>query len=140
MPDLRGPARGITTTRLMRQARRLATLVIGFFLLAIGLVLAALPVLPGGVVAILAGLGLLSTELEWARRLRKRMLAGGQRLLPRSFSRSGKDEASSGGARSGQEAGPLRRGRGALTIATIGLAVAAVVVAVVLIALTAWHP
>ncbi len=124
----------------MRQVRRLATLVIGFLLLAIGVVLSALPMLPGGVVAILAGLGLLSTELEWARRLRRRMLARGQRLLPRPFSRKGKDEASEGDARSGQEGAPLRRGRGALTIATIGLVVAGTVLAVTLIALTVWDP
>jgi hypothetical protein len=124
----------------MRQARRLATLVIGFLLLAIGLVLAALPMLPGGVVAILAGLGLLSTELEWARRLRKRMLARGERLLPRPFSRKGKDEASEGGARSGQEARRVRRGRGALTIATVALAVAGTLLAATLIVLTVWHP
>jgi hypothetical protein len=111
----------------MRQVRRLATLVVGFLLLAIGVVLSALPMLPGGVVAILAGLGLLSTELEWARRLRKRMLARGERLLPRPFSRKGKGEASSGGA---------RRGRGALTIATIGLLVAGTLLAVTLIVLT----
>jgi hypothetical protein len=133
MPDLRGPARGIMTTRLLHQARRLAILVIGFLLLAIGLVLAALPMLPGGVVGILAGLTLLSTELEWARRLRTRMLAPGKRFLPRLFNRRGKDETSLRGDRSMQEAGLLRRGRVALTIVTIGLAVAAVLLAVALI-------
>jgi hypothetical protein len=86
MPDLRGPARGIMTIRLVRQARRLATLVIGFLFLAIGLVLAALPVIPGGVVGILAGLAILSTELEWARRLRTRMLAGGQAATEKGLS------------------------------------------------------
>ncbi len=124
----------------MRQARRLATLVIGFLLLAIGLVLAALPVLPGGVVAILAGLGLLSTELEWARRLRRRIVARGERLLPRLLNRRRKDQTSLRGARSGQEAGRVGRGRGGLTIATVGLAVAAVLVALTLIAQAVWHP
>jgi hypothetical protein len=133
MPDLRGPARGIMTTRLLHQARRLAILVIGFLLLAIGLVLAALPMLPGGVVGILAGLTLLSTELEWARRLRTRMLAPGKRFLPRLFNRRGKDETSLRVDRSMQEAGLLRRGRVAPTIVTIGLAVAAVLLAVALI-------
>ena len=140
MPDLRGLARGIMTTRLLRQARRLATLVIGFLFLAIGLVLAALPVIPGGVVGILVGLTILSTELEWARRLRTRILAPGQRFLPRLFNRSSKDQASLLGARSAQEAGPLWRGRGGLTIVAIGLAVAAVLLAVTLIAQTTWHP
>ncbi len=109
-------------------------------LLAIGLVLSALPMLPGGVVAILAGLTLLSTELEWARRLRTRMLAPGKRFLPRLFNRRGKDETSLRGDRSMQEAGPLRCGRVALTIVTIGLAVAAVLVGLTVIALTTWHP
>ncbi len=128
------------TIRLLRQARRLAILVIGFLFLAIGVILAALPVIPGGVVGILAGLTLLSTELEWARRLRTRMLAPGRRFLPRLFNRRCKDETSLRGARSVQEAGPLRRGRGRLTIVTIGLAVAAVLLAVTLIAQTTWHP
>ncbi len=133
MPDLRGPARGIMTTRLLHQARRLAILVIGFLLLAIGLVLSALPMLPGGVIGILAGLTLLSTELVWARRLRTRMLAPGKRFLPRLFNRRGKDETSLRDDRSGQEAGPLRRGRVGLIIVTIGLAVAALLLAVTLI-------
>ena len=140
MADLRGPARGMMTIRLLRQARRLATLAIGFLFLAIGVVLSALPMLPGGVVGILAGLTILSTELEWARRLRRRMLARGQRFLPRLFNRRCKDETSLRGARSVQEAGPHRRGRGRLTIVTIGLAVAAVLVALTLITQTTWHP
>ena len=140
MPDLRGPARGMMTIRLLRQARRLAIIVIGFLFLAIGLVLSALPVIPGGVVGILAGLTILSTELEWARSLRRRMLARGQRFLPRLFNRRCKDQTSLRGARSVQEAGPLRRGRGGLTIVAIGLAVAAVLLAVTLITQTTWHP
>ncbi len=140
MADLRRPARGMMTTRLLRQARRLAIIVIGLLFLAIGLVLSALPMLPGGVVGILVGLTILSTELEWARRLRTRMLARGQRFLPRLFNRRCKDETSLRGARSVQEAGPLRRGRGGLPIVTIGLAVAAVLVALTLITQTTWHP
>ncbi len=128
------------TIRLLRQARRLAIIVIGFLVLAIGLVLAALPMIPGGVVGILAGLTILSTELEWARRLRTKVQARGQRLLPRLFSRRSKDRASLRGAHSAQEARPLRRGRGWLPIVTIGLAVAAVLVALALIAQTMWHP
>ena len=140
MPDVRRPARGMMTIRLLRQARRLAIIVIGFLVLAIGLVLAALPMIPGGVVGILAGLTILSTELEWARRLRTKVQASGQRLLPRLFNRRSKDQVSLRGAHSAQEAGPLRRGRGWLTIVTIGLAVAAVLVASALIAQTMWHP
>ena len=140
MPDLRGPARGIMTIRLLRQARRLAIIVIGFLFLAIGLVLSALPMIPGGVVGILAGLTILSTELEWARRLRTRMLAPGRRFLPRLFNRRCKDQTSLRGARSVQEAGPLGRGRRGLTIVAIGLVVAAVLLAVTLITQTTWHP
>jgi hypothetical protein len=126
--------------RLLRQARRLAIIVIGFFFLAIGLVLAALPMIPGGVLGILVGLTILSTELEWARRLRTKVQARGQRFLPRLFNRRPKDQASLRGAHLAQGAGPLRRGRGGLLIVTIGLALAAVLVVLTLIALTTWHP
>ena len=128
------------TTRVLRQARRLAIIVLGFLFLAIGLVLSALPMLPGGVVGILAGLTLLSTELVWARNLRTRMLARGPRFLTRLFNRRRKDETGLRGAGSVQGAGPLWRGRGRLTIVAIGLAVAAVLLAVTLIAQTTWHP
>ena len=140
MPGLRRPARGMMMIRLLRQARRLAVIVIGFLVLAIGLVLAALPVIPGGVVGIVAGLTILSTELEWARRLRAKVLARGQGFLGRLFNRRPRDQASLRGARSAQEAEPRRRGRGGLAIVTIGLAVAAVLVGLTLIAQTTWHP
>ena len=54
-------------------AKRILILVAGWLLVAAGVVLL---VLPGpGIVVILAGLGLLSRELEWARRLRDRLRA-----------------------------------------------------------------
>jgi hypothetical protein len=60
--------------------RRAATVVGGFGLLAVGL---ALLVLPGpGIPVLVAGLGLLSLEFEWARRLRVYVLARAARVAP----------------------------------------------------------
>jgi len=60
--------------------RRAAIVVGGFLLLAVGL---ALLVLPGpGMVVIVAGLGLLSLEFEWARRLRLYALERAGRVAP----------------------------------------------------------
>ncbi len=103
--------------RLLRRARRLGVIAIGFLVLTIGLILAVLPMIPGGAVGILLGLTILSTELEWARRLRTRFITTGRRFLPRLFSRS-----------------PNNRMRLLGLIVIIGLAMAAVIVAVMLIA------
>jgi hypothetical protein len=60
--------------------RRAAIVVGGFGLLAVGL---ALLVLPGpGIPVLIAGLGLLSLEFEWARRLRRRALRHAERVAP----------------------------------------------------------
>ncbi len=60
--------------------RRAAIVVGGFGLLAVGL---ALLVLPGpGIPVVVAGLGLLSLEFEWARRLRRRALRHAERVTP----------------------------------------------------------
>ena len=60
--------------------RRAAIVVGGFGLLAVGL---ALLVLPGpGIPVLVAGLGLLSLEFEWARRLRVAVLARANRVAP----------------------------------------------------------
>lgn len=60
--------------------RRAAIVVVGFGLLLVGL---ALLVLPGpGIPVLVAGLGLLSLEFEWARRLRVYVLARAARVAP----------------------------------------------------------
>jgi hypothetical protein len=60
--------------------RRAAIVLGGFGLLAVGL---ALLVLPGpGIPVVIAGLGLLSLEFEWARRLRRRALHHAERVAP----------------------------------------------------------
>jgi hypothetical protein len=65
--------------------RRVAIVVGGFGLLIVG---AALLVLPGpGIALILAGLGLLSLEFRWARRLRDRVLRHAARVAPASQER-----------------------------------------------------
>lgn len=123
-------------TRLLRQARRLSVITIGFLVLFVGLALAALPMIPGGTLGIFLGLTILSTELEWARRLRARILATGRRFLPRLFKRRPKDQSSLEDPLSAEEAGPSRRGVRGLPIVVIGLAVAAVLLAVALITQT----
>lgn len=60
--------------------RRAAIVAGGFGLLAVG---AALLVLPGpGIPVVVAGLGLLSLEFEWARRLRVWTLRRTERVTP----------------------------------------------------------
>ncbi|MES1246440.1 MAG: PGPGW domain-containing protein [Actinomycetota bacterium] len=61
--------------------RRVVTVVGGFALLLLGL---ALLVLPGpGIPLVVAGLGLLSLEYEWARRLRAWVMRRAERVAPR---------------------------------------------------------
>ena len=63
---------------LTRGARRIAVLVVGLVLLAAGVVLL---VLPGpGLLVTMAGLALLATEYEWARRLLARLRQHARRL------------------------------------------------------------
>ena len=63
---------------LARGARRIAVLLLGFVLLAAGVLML---VLPGpGVLVTMAGLALLATEFAWARRLLARMRDHARRL------------------------------------------------------------
>jgi putative transmembrane protein PGPGW len=65
--------------------RRVAIVAGGFGLLAVG---AALLVLPGpGIPLVAAGLGLLSLEYHWARRLREWLLSRAARVAPASRGR-----------------------------------------------------
>jgi hypothetical protein len=62
--------------------RRALVVVGGFALLAAG---GALMVLPGpGIPLVVAGLGLLSLEFEWARRLRRYVMHHAKRVAPES--------------------------------------------------------
>ncbi len=55
-----------------RNGRRLVVGIVGFALLAAGMIL-SLPLVPGpGFLLIVAGLGVLATEFDWADRLRER--------------------------------------------------------------------
>lgn len=67
---------------LVRHVRRLAVIAIGSAVLVIGLVLVALPMIPGGSLGTVVGLTILSTELGWARRLRRKALARLARVAP----------------------------------------------------------
>jgi uncharacterized protein (TIGR02611 family) len=61
--------------------KRIATVVGGFALLLAGL---ALMVLPGpGIPLVVAGLGLLSLEYTWARRLREWFMRRAERVTPK---------------------------------------------------------
>ena len=55
---------------MLRHTIRASRMVLGLVLVVVGLIL-ALPLVPGpGLVVIFVGLTVLSTEFEWARRLR----------------------------------------------------------------------
>lgn len=61
-------------------ARRIVMAVLGFTLLAIGLVL-SIPLIPGpGFLVILAALAILAVEFVWARRLLKRVKREGMKM------------------------------------------------------------
>jgi L-threonylcarbamoyladenylate synthase len=60
----------------------LAVIAAGFAVLFAGLVLAVLPMIPGGLPGIVLGLTILSTELGWARRLRAKVLRTARLGLP----------------------------------------------------------
>lgn len=79
--------------RVGRQAWRVIVLVVGLVLIAAGLVML---VTPGpGIAAILAGLALLSTEFDWAKRLlnwfRQRFVAARDEVRRRATRRSRRD-------------------------------------------------
>ena len=58
---------------MLRHTLRASRVVLGLALLVVGLVL-ALPGVPGpGLLVVFVGLTVLSTEFEWARRLRDRL-------------------------------------------------------------------
>jgi uncharacterized protein (TIGR02611 family) len=80
--------------RFARHAWRIVVLVVGLVLIAAGLVML---VTPGpGIAAILAGLALLSTEFDWAKRLlhwfRERFVAARAEIRRRTGRRSGARE------------------------------------------------
>jgi uncharacterized protein (TIGR02611 family) len=69
---------GANVSELARGARRIAVLVAGLALLAVG---AVMLVLPGpGILVCMAGLALLATEFAWARRLLARAREHARRI------------------------------------------------------------
>ena len=71
--------------RTVEQAKRWGKIVIGFTLLALGIVLVFSPA-PGLLVALL-GLGILAAEFVWARRLLNHVKAQGERIRATVFPR-----------------------------------------------------
>ena len=68
---------------MIKHTARLGRIVFGIVLLVVGGVL-ALPLVPGpGLLVMALGVGLLSHEYEWARRLRERVQAEVARLRSR---------------------------------------------------------
>jgi uncharacterized protein (TIGR02611 family) len=68
---------------MLKHTVRLGRIVVGLLLLVIGIVL-SLPLVPGpGLVVVAVGVGLLSHEFEWARRLRNWAHAEFERLRSR---------------------------------------------------------
>ena len=87
----------------MQQARRLAVAIVGFTVTLLGVVML---VTPGpGWLAILLGLGVLSVEFVWARRLLGRLKKGAAKLACSVFARKIVDAQASSSAegRSGRE-------------------------------------
>ena len=72
--------------RTLQQTKRFLKIVVGFTLLALGIVLVFSPG-PGWLVMLL-GLGLLAAEFVWARRLLDSMKEKGVRLRDAVFARS----------------------------------------------------
>jgi hypothetical protein len=72
---------------MLRHTIRASRVAVGLALIVVGLVL-ALPLVPGpGVLVMLVGLTVLSTEFEWARRLRDRLHAMWHRATGRANDR-----------------------------------------------------
>jgi uncharacterized protein (TIGR02611 family) len=69
--------------RTLHQAKRFLKILVGFTLLAIGIVMIATP--GPGVVTILLALGVLAAEFVWARRLLDRLREQGVRLRETVF-------------------------------------------------------
>jgi len=69
---------------MLRHTIRASRVIVGIALVLIGIVL-ALPLVPGpGLLVVFVGLTVLSTEFEWARRLRDRLRAAARRLTGRT--------------------------------------------------------
>jgi hypothetical protein len=66
--------------KIKRHAKRIATDAAGYLLIVLGVALGWLPG-PGGIPLIVAGLGLLSINNEWAARLRDYLLKHGGELV-----------------------------------------------------------
>ena len=69
---------------LRRNIKRILTDLAGYGLILLGVAFGWLPG-PGGIPLIIAGLGLLSINNEWARRLRSYLLANGGNLVRKLF-------------------------------------------------------
>ncbi len=68
---------------MLRHTVRLGRIVVGVMLMALGVIL-ALPLVPGpGLLLVAIGLGLLSQEFAWARKLRSWAYANFDRLAGR---------------------------------------------------------
>lgn len=77
--------------RTIQQAKRLMKIILGFTLLALGVVMIFTP--GPGWLTIVFGLGVLAAEFVWARRLLDRMKEQGVRLREAVFVRSSTDRA-----------------------------------------------
>ena len=68
-PTGRGPRRIGRIARVVgREGLRLIVAVVGFAVVVVGLIIGPIPG-PGGSIVVLAGLTILATQFEWARRL-----------------------------------------------------------------------
>jgi tellurite resistance protein TerC len=77
--------------KTVQQTKRFLRILIGFTLLALGVIMI---VTPGpGWLTIVLGLGLLAAEFVWARRLLDRMKEHGVRLRDTVFARTGVGQA-----------------------------------------------
>jgi putative transmembrane protein PGPGW len=71
--------------KTLQQAKRFLTILFGFTLLALGILMLALP--GPGLLTILLGLGILAAEYVWARRLLDRLKHHSDRLRSSIFQR-----------------------------------------------------
>ena len=70
--------------RIKKHTKRIATDFAGYLLILLGAALGWLPG-PGGIPLVLAGLGLLSINNEWASRLRHYLVKNSERLIKIAF-------------------------------------------------------
>jgi hypothetical protein len=75
----------------LQQAKRFLTILFGFTLLALGIIMLALP--GPGLLTILLGLGILAAEYVWARRLLDRLKQHSDRLRSSIFQRDAAPDA-----------------------------------------------